>query len=559
MTDWFAKHAALIERAAQANAERGAWSPFVESPSGKHHPPGAHAAGRAAFEALLGRPFEIDVPGPVGRVGGEVSPLTGEALGVDYPRGDAAAIMDAARRAGAAWADVAPAQRVGLCAELLTRWAGDVFAHAYATMHTTGQGFLTAFAGSGANSLDRGLEALAMAHVAMAQVPATADFRRAFGRGPEAHLQKRYRLRPVGVAVVFACGTYPAWNAYPAILANLACGNPVVVKPHPATILPVAMAVRTGRELLREAGFDANLLTLAVDTREDPVGEALLRHPAAAIVDFTGGQAFGAHLERAFAHLQVYTETAGCNAVVLESADDLDAVLRAVAHGLCLFSAQMCTSPQNLWVPAEGVRTPEGVVPFEQVVARLVAAVDAWVEDPAVAAGLCGALHDPRTQEAITALADGAYPVLRPSAPYAHPDFPNARTATPLILQLEADDRALAQREHFGPMAFVIRAPDRDAALAGATADARDQGAIASYAYTTDDAFLDRTLDAFAAAGASVGVNLVRHLPINFTAAFSDFHVTGLNPAGTACLTDLAFVARRFRVVQSKVELSPRS
>lgn len=561
MIDGFAKHAALIERAVQANANRTAWSPFVESPSGKHHPPGAHAAGRAAFEALLGRPFELEVPGPVGRVGGEVSPLTGEALAVDYPRGDAAAIMDAARRAGAAWAEVAPAQRVGLCAELLSRWAGDVFANAYATMHTAGQGFLTAFAGSGANSLDRGLEALAMAHVAMAQVPATADYRRAFGRGPEAHLQKRYRLRPVGVAVVFACGTYPAWNAYPAILANLACGNPVVVKPHPATILPVAMAVRTGRDLLREAGFDANLLTLAVDTREDPVGEALLRHPAAAIVDFTGGQAFGAHLERAFAHLQVYTETAGCNAVVLESADDLDAVLRAVAHGLCLFSAQMCTSPQNLWVPAEGVRTSDGVVPFEQVVARLVAAVDAWVEDPAVAAGLCGAIHDPRTLDAIEGLAGP--PVLRRSTPYAHPDFPNARTATPQILQLESDDRGLAQREHFGPMAFVIRAPDRDAALAGATADARDHGAIASYAYTTDAAFLDQTLDAFAAAGASVGVNLVRHLPINFTAAFSDFHVTGLNPAGTACLTDLAFVARRFRVVQSKVEVSegpsPRS
>jgi hypothetical protein len=28
--------------------------------------------------------------------------------------------------------------------------------------------------------------------------------------------------------------------------------------------------------------------------------------------------------------------------------------------------------------------------------------------------------------------------------------------------------------------------------------------------------------------------------------------VTGLNPAGNACLTDLAFVANRFRIVQSK-------
>jgi hypothetical protein len=41
-------------------------------------------------------------------------------------------------------------------------------------------------------------------------------------------------------------------------------------------------------------------------------------------------------------------------------------------------------------------------------------------------------------------------------------------------------------------------------------------------------------------------------MPINFAAAYSDYHVTGLNPAGNACLTDLAFVSDRFRIVQSK-------
>ena len=40
------------------------------------------------------------------------------------------------------------------------------------------------------------------------------------------------------------------------------------------------------------------------------------------------------------------------------------------------------------------------------------------------------------------------------------------------------------------------------------------------------------------------------NMPINFAAAYSDYHVTGLNPAGNACLADLAFVANRFRIVQ---------
>jgi hypothetical protein len=41
-------------------------------------------------------------------------------------------------------------------------------------------------------------------------------------------------------------------------------------------------------------------------------------------------------------------------------------------------------------------------------------------------------------------------------------------------------------------------------------------------------------------------------MPLNFAAAYSDMHVTGLNPAGNACLTDLAFVADRFRIVQCR-------
>ena len=46
--------------------------------------------------------------------------------------------------------------------------------------------------------------------------------------------------------------------------------------------------------------------------------------------------------------------------------------------------------------------------------------------------------------------------------------------------------------------------------------------------------------------------NLTGPMPLNFSAAFSDYHVTGLGPAGNACLTDEAFVAGRFRVVQHR-------
>lgn len=554
---WFATHEARVRQAVIANRTRHAYGPFIESPSRKHHPEGAHAAGKAAFEAHLGRPFPLDLPGQVGWVGAERSPYTGEPLGVTYPQVDVPALFQAIDAGWGPWRRASPHARVGVCAEILDRWASKVFENAYATMHTAGQAFMLAFAGSGASSLDRGLEALAAALDAMEAIPETATYSRRFGgpRGaPPVILDKRYTLSPVGVAVVLSCGSYPAWNAYPAILANLATGNPVILKPHPDTILPMAIAVACGRRVLTEAGFSPDLLTLAVDTWAEPVAKRLFAHPATAIVDFTGGQGFGRWIEGHLPRLQTYTETAGCNAVVLESVAELDPVLSAIATGLVLFSAQMCTAPQNIWIPASGVREGRSLVSKADVVTRLIGHIDRLVADPSAAAGLCGALHSPRTLDELANLAAAAPQVLRPSTPYAHPAFPAARTATPLVVGLDAGDRALAQRECFGPMAFVIEASDRDAAIAGATADAAAHGAIASYLYSVDDAWSATAAERFLWAGASVGINLIRQRPMNFTAAFSDFHVTGLNPAGNACLTDPAFVSRRFRVVQVKRE-----
>jgi hypothetical protein len=39
---------------------------------------------------------------------------------------------------------------------------------------------------------------------------------------------------------------------------------------------------------------------------------------------------------------------------------------------------------------------------------------------------------------------------------------------------------------------------------------------------------------------------------VNQSAAFSDFHGTGANPAANSALTDAAYVASRFRVVQHR-------
>ena len=56
-------------------------------------------------------------------------------------------------------------------------------------------------------------------------------------------------------------------------------------------------------------------------------------------------------------------------------------------------------------------------------------------------------------------------------------------------------------------------------------------------------------------AGVPVSCNLTGQIYVNQSAAFSDFHVSGANPSGNATFCDAAFVATRFRVVQSRTQV----
>jgi hypothetical protein len=59
--------------------------------------------------------------------------------------------------------------------------------------------------------------------------------------------------------------------------------------------------------------------------------------------------------------------------------------------------------------------------------------------------------------------------------------------------------------------------------------------------------------------GVALSINLTGAVFVNQSAAFSDFHGTGANPAANAALTDPAFVVNRFRVIQSRVHVAPHA
>jgi phenylacetic acid degradation protein paaN len=404
------------------------------------------------------------------------------------------------------------------------------------------------------NALDRGLEAIAHAYEAMTGIPRHARWERDFGSTRIA-LEKRYELVPRGVAVCFTCATFATWNALPSMFASLATGNPVIVKPHPGSVLPMALVVRACQQAFARAGLPRSAILLAVDTPDDPIGKRIVRHPATAIVDFTGSAAFGAWVEQHAWPALSFTETAGLNTVVLESCTDLDPVLRSLATTLCLFSAQMCTSPQNLYVPRAGVRESARRVPAGEVIERLGAALADIPRDARRAGNLLAAIQSPATTALVDAIAAAGAEqgrVVLPGAPYDHPEFPRARTRTPLLVEVGPEAADLYREERFGPISFAILVDDADEGLARATRDVREVGGLTAFVYSQDESFLARATDAYATAGAQLTCNLTGPMPLNFAAAYSDYHVTGLNPAGNASLTDPAFVASRFRIAQSR-------
>ncbi|WP_280502684.1 aldehyde dehydrogenase family protein [Nocardia farcinica] len=550
---FFDRHADLLDHAVRANRTRSAWTGFapITPPT-----PGQAAAFVAAYD---GAPLELSGP-TAGRItADELSPYTGKALNVTYSAPSAAEALDAAAAAAGALRAATAEQRVGACLEALTRIHSRGTEFAAVTSHTTGQSLGMACSGSGTNALDRGLEGLAMAWAALRRAPESVTWQATFGTTPVT-LRKRYRTRPLGAALVVACASFPAWNAYPAMLVNLATGNPVLVKPHPRSVLATALAVGVLRDVLGEAGLPVDAVQLVVDTVAEPIAGQLATDPAVRIVDFTGSPAFGSWLERHCPQAVVYTETAGVNTVVLDSVGDLAATMRTLAGGLALFSGQMCTTPQNIYIPDAGVRTDAGTVSRDEVVDALRAALDELAAAPRRAAAVCGALQSEHTLDSLRVLAAEAErrgTLVRPPVAYAHPDHPGARVATPALIRVDPRrGDPLPPGEQFGPVAFLIDCADTAAAVAHATDSVRAHGAISSYLYCTDDALVDEIADAYADAGASLSVNLVSSMPMQYAAAYSDYHVTGLNPAGNATLTDESFVAGRFRLVQDRRQVA---
>ena len=494
---------------------------------------------------MVGKSFEELQQGKADQwIGEEESPYLQQPLNVKYPAYSPEDLIKKATSAFHSWRKCSITDRAGILIESLERVKGRFFQIAYATMHTTGQGYMMAFQASGPHAADRALEAIAAGYEELTRIPSAALWDKPMGKF-NVRLNKEWRAVPKGISLVVGCSTFPTWNSVTGIYASLMTGNPVIVKPHPGGILPIAIYVAEIQKVLKENNLDPCTCQLAVDSFSKMITKDLANHPEVRLIDYTGSSAFGSWLE-SLPGKTVFTEKTGVNSVILDSVEDVDKVAANLAFSVNLYSGQMCTAPQNFFIPAGGIGSANGNISFDQFATKLGEQVNSLIDNPKAGPFVLGAVQNSKTKERVAEAEKLPGKVWLKSRSFENPMFKNARVATPVIVEVDASKKDVFSKELFGPIVLLIKTKDTKHSIALAKEMAISHGAISCGAYTTNPAVREEIADEMAMASTPVSFNLTGGIYMNQNAAFSDLHVTGGNPAGNASFTNPDYVTRRF-------------
>ena len=272
---------------------------------------------------------------------------------------------------------------------------------------------------------------------------------------PERDVENRVYNEPVGVVSVISPFNVPFFLSVKAAAPALALGNAVVLKPHDLTPLTGGALVA---QMFDAAGLPAGLLNVVIaDVAE--IGDAMVTHPAAQLVVFTGSTGTGRHIaEVAGRHLKpVVLELGGNSALVVLDDADVDAAVDAAVFGRCVNAGQACMAVNRI-VADHNVHDEL----VERYIARLARLP---VGDPRQASTVIGPLISPGHADQLEnqvrlALAQGATLALG-----EHARTPDSALFTPVVLTGVTVDNPISRQELFGPVACVMSAGGDDEAV----------------------------------------------------------------------------------------------
>ena len=532
----------IINDAQQALKSRLYFSAYPENP--RAYPEDGNELGKAAFSKQLNENFQgLDTTDSIGWIGTEVSPYMQVGLGVHYPQFTLDTLIAKANASKSAWTSISPEKRANILVEMLDAVKERFFEIAYATMHTTGQSFVMSFQASGPHANDRALEVIAMGLQELTRFDSEVNWVKNMGKF-DLTIKKNFKAISKGLGLVIGCSTFPTWNTVPGLFANLISGNVSIVKPHPKSILPIAIVVAEMQKVLAKHNLPIAIVQLAVDNIENPITKQLAEHQDVQLIDYTGGSAFGDYIE-SIPGKTVFTEKAGVNSVILDSVADAKSVFGNLAFAASLYSGQMCTAPQNVFVPASGIVTSEGHLSFDEVVTGIAESIKGLVENPKMGPFTLGAIQNDITKNRILSTLENKHVALAP-IDVMNPEFADTRVLSPSVVVVNASDVDSWQHECFGPILFIVKTADSNESLKLTAASAKNKGAITCQCYTTNESYMNEVENSMNAEFTPVSFNFVGAAFVNQHAAFSDLHVTGGNPSGNASFTDALYINRRF-------------
>ncbi|SHO63762.1 NADP-dependent aldehyde dehydrogenase [Algoriphagus zhangzhouensis] len=178
------------------------------------------------------------------------------------------------------------------------------------------------------------------------------------GRQPLPKADIRRMLTPLGPVVVFGASNFPLAfsTAGGDTISALAAGCPVIYKAHPAHPETSKKVAECIAEAITKSGLPSGIFT-HVEGGID-VGQALVKHPLAKAVGFTGSHAGGKALFDLAGQreepIPVYAEMGSVNPIFcfpekLEKNNDV--LAKAFISSLTLGVGQFCTNPGLIFVP----------------------------------------------------------------------------------------------------------------------------------------------------------------------------------------------------------------
>jgi aldehyde dehydrogenase (NAD+) len=252
------------------------------------------------------------------------------------------------------------------------------------------------------------------------------------------------RREPHGVVAAIVPWNSPYFGAIKKIAPAVACGNAVVLKPAEETPLTALML----GEAAREAGIPEGVVQVVTGGRE--TGEAMVDHPQADFVAFTGSPGVGRQIASNAARrlTPVLLELGGKSPHIVFADADLDAALEAVVKGIFGATGQTCVAGSRLLVE-------QGI--YEEFMSRLVARTEELRVgdpfDPSVSVGpqVTAAQRDKSLSMIGTGVEEGAN-LLVGGGPPEDPSLDGGFYVLPTVFSGVRPDAAIAREEIFGPV-----------------------------------------------------------------------------------------------------------